>query len=114
MTQLETLQQDLAALAERINAAVTQTKGDITLTRQQLEDFANAVQKQTIENVKDEIGGARIDMEQYVSLSIDYQNKIDVEVDCSSIVDEIIDEINDKDFDSEDVQRFLDGILEEA
>ena len=55
MTQLEVLKQDLAALAERINSAMAVVSGDsVTLTRQQLKEFANAIQSETIEKVKNE------------------------------------------------------------
>ena len=49
MTQLEVLQQDLAALAERINSAMAVSGDSITLTKRQLKAFANAIQSETIE-----------------------------------------------------------------
>ena len=55
MTHLEALKQDLAELTERINSVVTADEDSVTLTRQKLRNFAQAIQNSTIE-IKNYLG----------------------------------------------------------
>ncbi len=55
MTHLEKLKQELAELELRIHSATASESDSITLTRDQLKEFAKAVQTQTFEKVKNQI-----------------------------------------------------------
>jgi hypothetical protein len=108
MTQLEVLQQDLAALAERINSAIAVSGDSVTLTRQQLKAFANAIQSQTIEKVKNEITDLNVYMEDEVSIDLNGL-ELEVSVDSDAVLSNIIREISDGDeVTDEDVQTYLD------
>jgi len=48
MTQLKMLKLDVDALTERINSAMASSEDSVTLTRQQLKDFAQAIQEDII------------------------------------------------------------------
>jgi hypothetical protein len=53
MTQLETLKLEVDALAEKINSAMASSEDSVTLTREQLRDFAQAIQEATVQKVKE-------------------------------------------------------------
>ena len=110
MTQLETLKQDLAALAERINSAMAVNEDSVTLTRQQLRAFANAIQSQTIEKVKNEIEGMNLYIEDEVTLDLNGL-ELEVSVDNDAVLNNITGEISDADeVTDEDVQTYLDAL----
>jgi hypothetical protein len=110
MTQLEVLQQDLAALAERINSAMAVNEDSVTLTRQQLKAFANAIQSETIEKIKNEIPEISIDGEEFVEISL-YDLRLEIEVDNDTLLSNIAGEISDGDeVTDEDVQTYLDAL----
>ena len=112
MTQLEVLQQDLAALAERINSAMAVSGDSVTLTRQQLKEFANAIQSQTIEKVKNEIEEVNIDADEYVEIDL-CDLRLEIEVDSNTLLRNIAGEISDGDeVTDEDVQTYLDALEE--
>ena len=112
MTQLEVLQQDLAALAERINSAMAVSGDSVTLTRQQLKEFANAIQSQTIEKVKNEIEDMNIYAEDEVSIELSGL-ELEVTIDSDAILSNITDKISDGDeVTDEDVQTYLDALEE--
>ena len=112
MTQLEVLQQDLAALAERINSAMAVSGDSVTLTRQQLKEFANAIQSQTIEKVKNEIEEVSIDGEEFVEIDL-CDLRLEIEVDSNTLLRNIAREISDGDeVTDEDVQTYLDALEE--
>jgi len=112
MTQLEVLQQDLAALAERINSAMAVSEDSVTLTRQQLKAFANAIQSETIEKVKNEITDMYVYMEDEVSIELSPIGlELEVTVDSDAILSNITDKISDGDeVTDEDVQTYLDEL----
>jgi hypothetical protein len=66
MTQLEMLKLDVTALTEKINSAIAVNEDSVTLTRQQLKDFAQAIQEATVEKVKSAIEDVNIDIEDHV------------------------------------------------
>jgi hypothetical protein len=70
MTNLNVLQSELAALTERVNSAMELTKGEITLTREQLKQLINKVQEQTKEYINTEIDDMRFDEDDYVELDL--------------------------------------------
>ena len=110
MTQLEVLQQDLAALAERINSAMAVNEDSITLTRQQLKEFANAIQSQTIEKVKNEIEEISIDGEEFVEVNL-CDLRLEIDVDNYTLLRNIVGEISDNDeITDEDVQTYLNAL----
>ena len=110
MTQLEVLQQDLAALAERINSAMAVNEDSVTLTRRQLKEFANIIQSITIEKVKNEISEISIDGEEFVEISL-YDLRLAIEVDSNTLLINIAGEISDGDeVTDEDVQTYLDAL----
>ena len=112
MTQLEVLKQDLAALAERINSAMAVSEDSVTLTRQQLKEFANAIQSQTIEKVKNEIEEVSIDGEEFVEIDL-CDLRLEIEVDSDTLLRNISREISDGDeVTDEDVQTYLDALEE--
>ena len=108
MTQLEELQQELAALAKRINSTVV-LDDKIVLTRKQLKEFANAIQSSTIEKVKNEILEVNINIaDDYVSVELN-RLELEISVETSEVLAEISDEISDGDeVTDEDVQTYLD------
>jgi hypothetical protein len=55
MTQLETLKLEVDALAEKINSAMASSEDSVTLTRQQLKDFAQAIQEATVQKLKSKL-----------------------------------------------------------
>jgi len=110
MTQLEVLKQDLAALAERINSAMAVSEDSVTLTRQQLKAFANAIQSQTIVKIKNEIEGMSIYAEEEVSIELSGLG-LEVTVDNDTMLNNITREISDGDeVTDEDVQTYLDEL----
>jgi hypothetical protein len=112
MTQLEVLKQDLAALAERINSAMAVNEDSVTLTRQQLKAFANVIQSETIEKIKNEIEGMNIYAEDEVSIELSGL-ELEVTVDSDAILSNITGNISDGDeVTDEDVQTYLDELEE--
>lgn len=110
MTQLETLKQDLAVLAERINSAMAVNKDSVTLTREQLRNFAQAIQSQTIVKVKNEIEEISIDGEEFVEINL-YDLRLEIEVDSDTLLGNIAREISDGDeVTDEDVQTYLNSL----
>jgi hypothetical protein len=105
MTQLETLKLDLAALAEKINSAMGEDS--VTLTRQQLKDFAQVIQEDTIFKVKGAIEDVNIDIEDHVDLRLN-RFELEVNVDRSDVLSEIVSSMDDPDdVTDEDVVRYL-------
>lgn len=110
MTQLEVLKQDLAALAERINSAMAVSEDSVTLTKRQLRAFANAIQSQTIEKVKNEIEDMSIYAEEEVSIELNGL-ELEVTVDNVEVLSNITRNISDGDeVTDEDVQTYLDAL----
>ena len=72
MTNLNELQSELAALTERVNSAMELTKGEITLTREQLKQLLNNVQEQTKEFIDGEVDSVieGIDGDYYIELDL--------------------------------------------
>ena len=110
MTQLEALKLDVAALAERINSAMTVNEDSVTLTRQQLKDFAQAIQEATVEKVKSAIEDVNIDIEDHVCLELN-RLELEVNVDRSDVLSGIVNNIDDPDeITDEDVVMYLDTL----
>ena len=108
MTQLETLKLDLAALTEKINSAMGEDS--VTLTRQQLKDFAQAIQEDTIFKVKEAVEDVNIDIEAHVTLELD-RLELEVNVDRPDVLSEIVNNIDDPDdVTDEDIVRYLDVV----
>ena len=108
MTHLEALKQDLAELTERINSAMASSEDSVTLTREQLKDFAQAIQEATVEKVKSTIENVNIDIEDHVSLELN-RFELEVNVDRSDVLSEIVSSMDDPDeITDEDVVRYLD------
>ena len=107
MTQLEVLKQDLAALTERINSAMAVNEDSVTLTRQQLKAFANAIQSETIQKIKNEIEEISIDGEEFVEIN-SYDLRLEIEVDSDTLLGNIAREISDGDeITDDDVKIYL-------
>jgi hypothetical protein len=110
MTQLEMLKLDVTALTERINSAIAVNEDSVTLTRQQLKDFAQAIQEATVEKVKSAIEDVNIDIEDHVSLELD-RLELEINVDRSDVLSEIVSNIDDPDeITDEDVVKYLDTL----
>jgi hypothetical protein len=108
MTQLETLKLEVDALAEKINSAMAVNEDSVTLTRQQLRDFAQAIQEATVEKVKNAIEDVNIDIEDHVSLELN-RFELGVNVDRSDVLAEIVSSMNEPDdVTDEDVVSYLD------
>ena len=110
MTQLETLKQDLAELELRIHSAMASDGNSISLTREQLKEFANAVQTYSFDKVKNEIEDLSIDMEDHVSLEL---NRLELEVSVATddVLSEITGALPDPDeMTDNDVRSLLEGI----
>lgn len=93
MTNLNQLQSELAALTERVNSAMAVTEGSITLTRKQLIEILNKVQKQTKEYIDTEIDDVRLDEDDYIDLDLNGR-EIDLNFDDSKLKRDIQDNIN--------------------
>ena len=112
MTQLEVLQQDLAALAERINSAMAVSGDSVTLTKRQLKAFAKVIQSQTIEKIKNEISDMNLYAEEEVTIELSGL-ELEVTADNDEILRIIVKEISDGDeVTDEDVQTYLDALEE--
>ena len=110
MTQLETLKLEVAALAEKINSTMAVSEDSVTLTRQQLKDFAQAIQEATVEKVKSAIEDVNIEIEDHVSLELN-RFELEVNVDRSDVLSEIVSSMDDPDdVTDEDVVRYLDVV----
>lgn len=110
MTQLEALKLDVAALTEKINSAMAVNEDSVTLTRQQLKDFTQAIQEATVEKVKSAIEDVNIDIEDHVSLELD-RLELEINVDRSDVLSEIVNNIDDLDeITDEDVVNYLDTL----
>ena len=107
MTQLETLKQDLAALTERINSAMAVNEDSVTLTRRQLKAFANAIQSETIQKIKNEIEDMNLYIEDEVTLDLNGL-ELEVTVDNDAVLNRMIGEISDGDeVTDDDVKIYL-------
>jgi hypothetical protein len=110
MTQLETLKLEVDALAERINSAMASSEDSVTLTREQLRDFAQAIQEATVQKVKEQIEDVNIDIEDHVSLELN-RFELGVNVDRSDVLAEIVSSMDDPDdVTDEDVVEYLDTL----
>jgi hypothetical protein len=110
MTQLETLKLEVDALAERINSAMASSEDSVTLTREQLKDFAQAIQEATVQKVKEQIEDVNIDIEDHVSLELN-RFELGVNVDRSDVLAEIVSSMDDPDdVTDEDVVEYLDTL----
>ena len=111
MTQLETLKLEVDALAERINSAMAVSEDSVTLTREQLKDFAQAIQEATVEKVKSAIEDVNIDITDHVSLELN-RFELEVNVDTSDVLSEIVSSMDDPldAITDEDVVRYLEYI----
>ena len=108
MTQLETLKLEVDALAEKINSAMASSEDSVTLTRQQLKDFAQAIQEATVQKVKEQIEDVNIDIEDHVSLELN-RFELGVNVDRSDVLAEIVSSMDEPDdVTDEDVVSYLD------
>ena len=109
MTQLEELQQELAALAKRINSTVV-LDNKIVLTREQLKEFANAIQSSTIKKVKNEILEVNINIDDHVNIELN-RLELEINVETYDVLSEISQEISDGDeVTDEDIQTYLDAL----
>ena len=110
MTQLEILKLDVDALTERINSAMTSSEDSVTLTREQLKDFAQAIQEATVQKVKEQIEDVNIDIEDHVSLELN-RLELEINVDRSDVLFEIVSSMDDPDdVTDEDVVEYLDTL----
>ena len=110
MTELEKLKQDLAELEVRIHSAMASDGNSISLTREQLKEFANAVQTYSFDKVKNEIEDLSIDMEDHVSLEL---NRLELEVSVATddVLSDITGALPDPDeMTDNDVRSLLEGI----
>ena len=89
MTKLEALKLDVDALTERINSAMAVSEDSVTLTREQLKEFAQAIQEVTVEKVKSAIEDVNIDIADHVSLELN-RFELEVNVDTSDVLSEIV------------------------
>jgi len=109
MTQLEELQQELAALAKRINSTVV-LDNKIVLTREQLKEFANAIQSSTIKKIKNEIEEVNINIDDHVTIELN-RLELEINVETYDVLSEISQEISNGDeVTDEDVQTYLDAL----
>jgi len=107
MTQLEVLKQDLAALTERINSAMAVNEDSVTLTRRQLKAFANAIQSETIQKIKNEIEDMNLYIEDEVTLDLNGL-ELEVTVDNDAVLSNITDKISEGDeVTDDDVKIYL-------
>ena len=110
MTQLEILKLDVDALTERINSAMAVNEDSVTLTRQQLKDFAQAIQEATVQKVKEQIEDVNIDIEDHVSLELN-RFELEINVDRRDVLSEIVSSMDDPDdVTDEDVVMYLDTL----
>jgi hypothetical protein len=110
MTQLETLKLEVDALAEKINSAMASSEDSVTLTREQLKDFAQAIQEATVQKVKEQIEDVNIDIEDHVSLELN-RFELGVNVDRSDVLAEIVSSMDEPDdVTDEDVVEYLDTL----
>jgi len=110
MTQLETLKQDLAELEVRIHNAMASDGNSITLTRDQLKEFANAVQTYSFDKIKNDIEDLSIDIEDHVSLEL---NRLELEilVATDDVLSDITSSLSDpNEITDNDVRSLLEGI----
>ena len=94
MTKLEALKLDVDALAERINSAMANSEDSVTLTREQLKDFAQVISEDIIFKVKEAIEDVNIDIEDHVSLELN-RFELEVNVDTSDVLSEIVSSMDD-------------------
>ena len=110
MTHLEALKQDLAELTERINSVVTANEDSVTLTRQQLRNFAQAIQNSTIEKVKNEVENISLYIEDEVTIELNGL-ELEVNVDTDAVLNNIAQKIDYGEYiTDEDVQTYLDDL----
>jgi len=111
MTHLEKLKQELAELEVRIHSATASESDSITLTRDQLKEFANAVQTQTFEKVKNQIEDLSIDISDHVTLELD-RLELEILVATDDVLSDIAGELEMNPFEitDEDVRLLVHGI----
>ena len=110
MTQLETLKQELAELESRIHSAMAINEDTVTLTRDQLKEFAKAVQTQTFAKVKSEIEDLSIDISDHVTLELD-RLELEIFVATDDVLSDIAGELEGPfEITDEDVRLLVHGI----
>ncbi len=110
MTHLEKLKQELAELEVRIHSATASESDSITLTRDQLKEFAKAVQTQTFEKVKNQIEDLSIDISDHVTLELD-RLELEILVATDDVLSDITSSLsNPNEITDNDVRSLLEGI----
>jgi len=94
MSTLKELKAELEALSTRVNEAIEkEATGDYVLTKQQMVDLMDHMLKQAQSSIEDQVKGSSVD-DNHISLSIDYDNRIEIDIDERAIVSEIVDGID--------------------
>ena len=114
MTNLNVLQSELAALTERVNSAMELTKGEITLTREQLKQLLNTVQDQACAHMVSEYESAieGADVDDYIDLELSGR-EIEVNFDERQLKRDIQGNVENKDeLNETDIDVLLNEIKE--
>ena len=114
MTNLNVLQSELAALTERVNSAMELTKGEITLTREQLKQLLNKVQDQACAHMTSEYESAieTSDVDDYIDLELSGR-EIEVNFDERQLKRDIQGNVENKDeLNETDIDILLEQIKE--
>ena len=114
MTNLNELQSELTALTERVNSAMELTKGEITLTREQLKQLINKIKDQACEHMTSEYESAidKCDGSEYVELDL-CGLEIEVSFNDSQLKRDIEDSVENKDdLNDTDIDALLNEIKE--
>lgn len=111
MPQLEKLKQDLAELEVRIHSAMASDGNSITLTREQLKEFANTVQGYTFEKIKREIEELYPSIEEHVTLELNGL-ELAICVETDQVLSEIADSLRDpEEITDNDAWSFLEYVM---
>ena len=110
MSTLKELKAELESLAVRVNEALEkQSTGDYVLSKQQMTDLIAHILKEAQERVGEQTSGMSID-DSHITLSLDYDNRIEIEMDEEAIVDDVVGNI-DVTMSNEDIIDSVNGFL---
>ena len=94
MSTLKELKAELESLTSRVNEAIEkEATGDYVLTKQQMIGLMDHMLRQAQSSMEDQLRGSSID-DSHISLSIDYNNKVEIDIDEQAVVSEIVDNVD--------------------
>lgn len=107
---IEEIKKQIEELTKAVNELPQPGEDSFTFTREQLVSFTNELVGRIKNEVRSEVNSITFD-ENIVSLSIDYNNTIEVDVDSGSITDEVVGAVDSVDLSEDEIVEAAEFIL---